>query len=201
MARKLSDSQLKALLDILVHTATYHEIEDFKAPDAILQYGRPFQGDDIKPRTPILQALFTEFALPLPGLNAAASIFWPDRVLPLIKALSAANLSESYDKGVLGQRKTVATAISVLLEYPARGYFGGFEREPLAAQDREYDANNPDDLEIAWSNFLQQAVYVDLVDEEFKMVAETPNLSDHSSLIQATHRYIVLKYVTSKSIE
>ena len=190
----LSPAQASGLLDILIHYETYTEIEDFKSDRAIHEYGPPFQHDSsIKPATPVLQTLLTRFGLQLPGLKDVSENFWPSRIQPLLSALSSANLSESYDKGVLGQRKTVATAISALLEYPARGYFGGFPKQELQKADSIYDPSDPEDITKAWVDFRQQLVYGDLIDELFSRTAETDQLKDHSQLVQGAHRFVVLK--------
>lgn len=187
----LSDSQLGTLLNILFHDEVYREIEAFKKAKAIQEYGGPFQ-PGARSTTPVLQALFAGFALSLPGLNNVQSTFWTDRVLPLISDLSDANLSESYDKGILGQRKTVSSAISALLEYPAHGYFRGLEERPQSGSGT-YEVSDPDDLEKAWHDFLQRLVYGDLINDVFAKAAQTDQLDEHTPLIQAAHRYIVLK--------
>ena len=188
----LSNSQSSALLNVLFHDEVYHEIEEFKSPKAIHDYGEPFQSG-VRSTSPVLQTLFTALVLPLPGLNSVQTSFWTDRVLPLLSELSAANLSESYDKGILGQRKTVSTAISALLEYPAHGYFKGLGKKPLRSGNGAYDVSDPDDLEKAWHDFLQQLVYGNLINEVFAKAAETGQLDEHSQLVQAAHRYIILK--------
>jgi len=124
------------------------------------------------------------------------SDFWTVRVRALISALAAAELSESYDKGVLGIRKTLATAISALIEYPARGVFGGLRRDAKAlqeAQKRDYDARKAEDVAAAFQDFIQQLVYNDQIwDELFQKTAETDDLSKQSSLVRGAHEYIVL---------
>lgn len=125
----LTPSQSHALFDILTHRETYTEIEDFKQPGAISQYGPPFQDDIAKSQSPILQTLLSKFALKLPGLRDVSPEFWKVRVESLIKELAQVELSESYDKGVLGIRKTLATAIAALIEYPARGCLEGIEKD------------------------------------------------------------------------
>ena len=193
-AQPLSNAQADALLDILIHHETYSEIEDFKYDRAIHEYGPPFQKDhSLKSATPVLQTLVARFLLHLPGLKDVSEDFWPSQVQPLLSALSNANLSESYDKGVIGQRRTLSTAISALLEYPTRGYFGGFQKRPLEKEDKKYDLNSPEDITKAWKDFRQELVYGDLIDELFTRTAESDQLSEHSSLVQGTHRFIILK--------
>ena len=190
----LTPEQTSSLLDILIHSELYTEIEDYKYDRAIHEYGPPFQNDtNIKPATPILQTLVTRFGLHLPGLKDVPENFWPWRVQPLLSALSNANLSESYDRGVIGQRKTLATAISALLEYPARGYYGGFPKQELQKKDQKYNPSSPDDISKAWIDFRQQLVYGDLIDELFSRTAETDQLKEHSSLVQGAHRFVILK--------
>ncbi|TKX23538.1 hypothetical protein C1H76_4050 [Elsinoe australis] len=187
----ISPEQAKTLVDILTHIETYREIEQFKSPQTILEYGPPFQ-DNLKPSTPILQRLVSKFVITLPGLRDVNPDFWKVRVQTLIGDLGKAELSESYDKGNLGIRKTLATAISSIIEYPARGLLGAFPKDEDAFKEREYDVKNPDNVLIAWQHFLQRLVYGDLFDVLYKKTSETDKLADQDSLTQAAHEFIVL---------
>ena len=191
----LSPTEANALLDILIHHETYSEIRDFRHERAIHEYGSPFQQDEpnIKSGTPLLHTLVNRFLLSLPGLKDVSKGFWPDRVEPLIAAFSASNLSESYDKGSLGQRKTCSTAISAFLEYPARGYFGGYSEQDVLRKNGDYDLSNAEDITAAWEDLRQQLVYSDLLEDIFNKVAETDKLEKHPPLTQAAHRFIVVK--------
>lgn len=188
----LTAEQARALFDVLSHHETYREIEDFKAPVAIDNYGPPFQ-DDKKSSSPILQSLVSKFILQLPGLGDVSDEFWKVRAANIIQELAGAELSESYDKGVLGIRKTLATAASALIEYPARGILGGFSKDESAFEERNYDRSNPDDVLKAWNDFLQQLVYGDLFDTLYQKAAETDDLSQHGELTQAAHEFVVVK--------
>lgn len=188
----LSPEQTRTLFDILSHAETYSEIEAFKSPTAIHGYGPPFQ-DDAKSKTPILQLLLSKFVLRLPGMRDVSPDFWKIRIEKIIEDLAAAELSESYDKGVLGIRKTLATAISALIEYPARGCLGGFPKDPAAFKEREYDVTKSEDVLEGWQHFLQQLVYGDLFDVLFKRAEETDDLSQHGTLTQAGHEFVVVK--------
>lgn len=188
----LTPSQSHALFDILTHRETYGEIEEFKYPDAVSHYGPPFQDEVSNSQAPILQTLLSKFALKLPGLRDVSADFWKVRVHDLIQELAQAELSESYDKGVLGVRKTLATAVSALIEYPARGCLEGVEKE-LPDKNKQYDTGNPDDVLRSWQDALQLLVYGDLVDELFEKAAETDDLSKHPSLVQAMHEFVVVK--------
>jgi len=187
----LTPSESHVLFDILTHRETYNEIEDFKQPGAINSYGPPFQDDISKSQAPILQTLLSKFALKLPGLRDVSPEFWKTQVSDIIQELSQAELSESYDKGVLGIRKTLATAISALIEYPARGCLEGIEKD-LPAK-RTYDTKNADDVLQSWYDAVQCLVYGDLVDELFTKAAETDDLSKQSSLVQGMHEFVVVK--------
>ncbi|TKA77328.1 hypothetical protein B0A49_02122 [Cryomyces minteri] len=189
----LSPEQAHALFDILTHHETYAEIENFKYPGAITHYGPPFKLEKGAPSTsPVLQTLLSKFALRLPGLRDVSSDFWQTRCQSLIEELSAAELSESYDKGVLGIRKTLATAISALIEYPARGVLGGFARQKIARSDANYDKSNSEDILAAFDDFLQQLVHGSMIDDLFAKAAETDDLSKHDSVVQAAHDYVVI---------
>ena len=188
----LSPEQSKALFDILTHRETYTEIEEFKIPGAIHKYGPPFQDDTSTSASPILQTLLSKFVLKLPGLREVSPQFWKVQVEDLIQELSEAELSESYDKGVLGIRKTLATAISALIEYPARGCLGGFPKRDFQ-RARQYDTTNPDDVLQSWQDCMQAMIYGDLIDELFVKAAETDDLSEHDSLVQGMHEFILVK--------
>jgi hypothetical protein len=195
----LSPDQTKSLFDILTHLQTYREIENFKYPGAIDRYGPPFQDEIDSPQSPVLQTLLAKFILQLPGLRDVSPEFWKGRVEKLVQELSEAELSESYDKGILGIRKTLATAISALIEYPARGVLGGFPAEPVK-HSPTYDVSDPDDVMQAWRHAVQEAVYGDLVDRVFDKAAESDDLSQHESLVQGMHEFIVVKYVGHNSV-
>lgn len=188
----LTADQSTALFDILTHYETYKEIEDFKYPGAIHSYGPPFQDDLNSSQSPILQSLLAKFILKLPGLRDVSEQFWRDHVEKLIEELAQAELSESYDKGILGIRKTLATAISALIEYPARGALGGFPKQKLDPS-RKYDISNPDDVLQAWRDCIQEVVYGDLIDRLFAKAAETDNLEEHPPVVQGMHEFMVVK--------
>ena len=190
----LTPAQSAALFDVLTHFETYREIEDFKQPGAIQNYGPPFQDDKAKSNSPVLQTLISKFILPLPGLRDVSADFWKVRVADMIDELSQADLSESFDKGILGIRKTLATAISALIEYPARGCLGGLpETKDKNSEPRKYDVTSPEDVLQAWQDCLQALVYGDLIDELFKKAAETDDLSKHDTLVQGMHEFVVVK--------
>ncbi|KAF2721279.1 hypothetical protein K431DRAFT_224735 [Polychaeton citri CBS 116435] len=190
-AASLSPAQSSALFDILTHREAYDEIENFKYPGTIKRYGPPFQDDVQASNSPVLQALLSKFVLKLPGLRDVSEDFWRKRVEDLLEELCKAELSESYDKGLLGIRKTLATAVSALIEYPARGCFGGLPRTEIK-EDAQYDTRNPDDVLQAWQDCVQELVYGDLVDAVFKRAAETDDLKQHSSLTQGMHEFVVV---------
>ncbi|KAK6354116.1 hypothetical protein TWF730_008535 [Orbilia blumenaviensis] len=144
-------------------------------------------------KSPILQLLFSTFVVPIPGLRDISQDFWSKRVQPLIDDLAKANLSESYDKGSMGIRKTLATAISALIEYPARGVLGGMPgREIKPDPDRVYDVRHQQDLVDAWREFMRQVVYGDLLDELFEKAAQSDDLQSHSDMVIAAHQHIVV---------
>ncbi|KAF3185911.1 hypothetical protein TWF225_004891 [Orbilia oligospora] len=147
----------------------------------------------ITSKSPILQTLFSTFIVPIPGLRDISQDFWSKRIQPLIDDLAKANLSESYDKGSMGIRKTLATAVSALIEYPARGLLGGMPgREIKPDPNRVYDVNHQQDLVDAWREFMRQVVYGDLLDRLFEKAAQSDDLQAHSDLVIAAHQHIVV---------
>ncbi|KAF2269052.1 hypothetical protein CC78DRAFT_529658 [Lojkania enalia] len=191
----LSAAQAHALFDILIHHQLYAEIEAFKYPDTIDRYGYPFRKEDgTQTTSPLLQCMLNKFVLRLPGLKTVQFDFWQDKVRAIVAELAAAELSESYDKGAIGARKALATAISSLLEYVARGMLGGWPvgTKKEHKQDEEYDTSKPDDILRAWDNAMHAVVYGNLLEEVFQRTAETEKLEDHTSLVKAAHEYILL---------
>lgn len=193
---KLSTKQVQALFDILSHSEVYAEIEDFATPGTLSSYGPPFDIEDGQHSTsPSLQSLLSKFVLNLPGLRSVSSEFWKEQSSSVINDLQKAELSESYDKGSIGIRKTLASAISALIEYPVRGIFGGFDEPIEDSKDKIYDTTNSEDLQLAFNDFMHLVVYGDILDDMFSKVAETSNLADHKPIVQAAHEYGLIKYV------
>lgn len=192
MSESLSATQSAALLDILTHYETYSEIREFRKPGALNHYGPPFTAESKTNSTsPALQTLVSRFALDLPGLKDVPEDFWKVQIHEIIEALEKANLSESYDKGSVGSRKTLATAVSALIEYPVRGTFGGFAE--VDDPDDKYDLNSADDLSRGFRNFVDQCVYGSVLEELVKKAAETDKLEEHSNSIKAVHEFVLVK--------
>ncbi|KAF2650134.1 hypothetical protein K491DRAFT_697568 [Lophiostoma macrostomum CBS 122681] len=191
----LTPAQTHALFDILIHHQLYAEIEAFKYANTITTYGYPFRKEDgVQTTSPLLQNMVNKFALRLPGLRNVGLDFWQDKVKVLVQKLAEAELSESYDKGAIGARKALATAVSAVLEYVARGALGGYARRGRGqgAEEKEYDTSIPDDVLQAWEDMVREAIYGDLLEEMVKKVAESGKLEDHTSLVKGAHEYIVL---------
>lgn len=193
----LSPVQAHALFDILTHHEAYTEIRNLKDPQAIATFGAPLQAETPSDSSsPLIQILLQKFILTvLPGLRDVPSDFWTTNIKGLATALDDANLSESYDKGSIGIRKTLATAIASIVEYVARGVLGGYAKN-LDGQERDYDPNKPDDVIAAWDRFLQGIIYENGLDKMFAKAKETDRLEDHESLIQAAHEYVIVMFET-----
>lgn len=188
----LTSNQAYALLDILSHAETYQEIRDFREPGSLDQYGPPFDAPAKTPsRFPALQTLVSRFLLTMPCLKDLPDEFWKVQCASIIDSFEKADLSESYDKGILGSRKTAATGISALIEYPLRGTYGGFEE--LKGYSKDYDLTKEDDLFRAFRHCMNEMVYGGILDELVLKAAETDKLSDHDPIIQAVHEFVLVK--------
>lgn len=186
--QQISPSQAHALFDILTHHETYAEIQALKDSKTVSDFQVP--GEPKRPgssASPLLQILLHKFVYVLPGLGDVAPDFWTN-VKDLVVTLAQGNLSESYDKGSIGIRKTLSTATASIVEYVSRGCLGGYPRR-AEQTERKYDTSNPDDVVAAWDEFLQQIIYGDMLDRLFAKAAETDKLSDHEPLVQAAHEY------------
>jgi hypothetical protein len=194
---QLPPHRLRALYDLLIHHQLYYgEVIKFNDPSGIDGYGPPFDSKETAEpsSSPILQTLLQRFVLSLPGIVQLPDTFW-ENVRELMKKFAEANLSDSYDHTGLGLRRTLATGGSAILEYPARGSFVR-SKEQKKARERDvndYDPKDPDDIKEAWDHFLQEIVHGDLIDELFEKIAETDDLAQHSTMVQAAHEYILIK--------
>lgn len=195
ISSQLSPTQAKALFDILTHHESYAEIQALKEPQAIADFGLPLQPKNSpESSSPQLQILLQAFVTVLPGLRDVPSDFWETNIKGLATALDDANLSESYDKGSIGIRKTLSTAIASMIEYVLRGVLGGYPKYGRKKHG-EYDTSNPDDVIAAWDQFLHEVIYEDMLDKLFAKAAETDKLTDHEPLVQAAHEYAIVMCV------
>lgn len=109
--------------------------------------------------------------------------------------LGAADLSESYDKGAVGTRKTLATGASSIIEMLARATLGGFRNashEPVPSSPPVYNESNAQDLEKAWETFLEEGIYSDLIDKLFQHMTETDDLDAYSPTIKLAAEYVII---------
>ena len=187
----LSPQQAHALFDILTHYETYAEIQALKEPKTASDFQVPGEAEKVeRSKSPILQILLHKFIYILPGLGDVVPDFWSN-VKQLLVALAQGNLSESYDKGSIGIRKTLSTATASIVEAVSRGCLGGYPRH-TEHKERRYNTSDPDDVVAAWDEFLQQTIYGDMLDRLFAKATETDQLSDYEPLIQAAHQYIII---------
>ena len=192
MATTLSPVQSSALFDVLSHYDTYAEIRDFRQPGSLKHYGPPFSVEEgHKSTSPALQTLVNRFLLTLPGLKNLPEKWWKVQCHDIIEGFEKSNLSESYDKGAIGSRKTLATAISALIEYPVRGTFGGFAE--VKNSSGSYDIHKAEDLFRAFRDFMDGCIYGSTLDDTVKKAAETDDLNKHSDLVKAVHEFILVK--------
>lgn len=195
----ISPAQAQALFDILTHYQAYREVKDLRLLDTITNFSYPLEDDRGEPSTPLIQILIKRFLLVLPGFRDVSTDFWQRKIKNLFSAFARADLSESYDKGSIGIRKTLATACAAMVEFCARGTLGGYPKSKTIEGQPKYSPTSPDDVARAWDDFLQQIVYGDLIERMFAKAASTDQLPDHESLVQATHEYVFVMYVDCPS--
>jgi hypothetical protein len=192
--KPLTPAQTHALFDILIHHQVYSEIEAFKYPTTIDQYGYPFRkADGVQSTSPMLQNMLNKFALCNPAIRNFGEAFWADKIQTLVARMAEAELSESYDKGAIGSRKALATAASSIAEYVARGMLGGFSVTKKTEDKREYDKSKAEDIIEGFNDLMHDVIYGDALDELCEKVKATPRLEDHTSALQAAHEYMLLK--------
>lgn len=199
----LTSAQLHALLDILTHHETYAEVESFKDPNTISEYGYPFARHAPESAggpsyatdsaAPLLAGVLRSIVLPFPGVRDLPAPFWHVRFQGILRKLAEAELSESYDKGVLGTRKTLATAASAIHEAVSRGILGGLAPGVNRNLHGDYDRSKAGDLVRAWEDVVQELVYGNLVEEIFACAAEKQSVEEHSPGVQAAADYIIIQ--------
>lgn len=198
--RLLTPAQLHALFDMLTHHQTYAEVEIFKHPNTITNYGYPFAlnptSDSPDERyasessAPLLSSFMRSVVLPLPGVKDLPPDFWSAKFQGILVKLAEAELSESYEKGAVGTRKTLATVSSVVHECVSRGCLGGCPIGSRRDLNSGYDTTKAEDLTRAWEDGLHELVYGDLIDELFDCIIENDTLECHSPAVRAASDYV-----------
>ena len=189
---ELTPAQAQALFDVLTHHQAFEEVKNLKESKTITNFGTPLQEQSVAvdiPSSPLISALMKRFILNLPGLREVSPEFWHRKICQLFNALAEADLSESYDKGSIGIRRTLSTATAAMIEYCARGSLGGYAKAEID-EAKKYDPSDVEDVVLAWDAFLQQLVHGGLLKRMFEKAEQTDRLTDHESLVQATHEYI-----------
>ncbi|KAF7552178.1 hypothetical protein G7Z17_g4513 [Cylindrodendrum hubeiense] len=163
----------------------------------------PEEEDSEPSASPLLQTLVTKFVLLLPGVRELPREFWSVRVQGLLARLGEAELSESYDKGALGTRKVLATAMSGWIEMIGRGALGGVKKRSLPETkdselkiDDNYDNAKAEDLARAWDDVVEGHVYGSLVDDLYDHLSKTDDLEGHSPVVKAAAEYAVIHFAT-----
>ncbi|KAH0490419.1 hypothetical protein TgHK011_001887 [Trichoderma gracile] len=163
--------------------------------------------------SPLLQLMLTRLVLPLPGVRDLPPEFWNVRAQGLLARFAEAELSESFDKGALGTRKTLATGASSVLEMVARGILGGVERagddgekkttktkkykkKKKATREREYDETKAEDLSRAFGDLLEEWAYGDLMERVSEHVTDTEDLESFSPAMKAALNYAIINIAT-----
>ncbi len=197
----LTAAQLHALFDILTHHQTYAEIVRFKLPSTVAHYGYPFVTETAAGNlsqssassVPLLASLFRPVVLPTPGVRDLPPEFWSVRFQGIVASLGAAELSESYDKGALGTRKTLATAASAIHESVSRGRLGGVPRGETRDLHGTYDGTEAGEVVRAWDDAVHEIVYGSLIEDLFDCAADKESLEEHSPAIRLAVDYIIIQ--------
>ncbi|KAH7041370.1 uncharacterized protein B0I36DRAFT_22665 [Microdochium trichocladiopsis] len=205
--KQLSDRQLSALFNILVHHETYSEVEKFKDTIGIQGYGYPFV-DQVSPgndsthdaalsHSPLLQLLLTSFVLSAPGFRDLPPEFWSVKFKGMMERFGKANLSESYDKGTLGTRKRLACAATVIHEGVTRGLLAGIPHgEKKPDLHKNYDLASATDITEAYEDALTALIHDDLVKELFDHLATTADFESHSPAVKGAMDYAIIHVAT-----
>ncbi|UKZ96795.1 uncharacterized protein TrAFT101_011571 [Trichoderma asperellum] len=156
--------------------------------------------------SPVLQMLLTRLVLPFPGVRDLPQGFWDVRMQGLLARFAEADLSESFDKGAMGTRKTLATGASSVMEMVARGLLGGVDRGggggDGSEEDKEtrlmgeYDEDKAEELARAFEDAWREWAYGRLVEEMFDHVKVTEDVESHSPMMKAALDYAIIHLAT-----
>lgn len=106
----------------------------------------------------------------------------------LLEALAKNDLSDSFDKGSLSRRKILGVGVCVIAEKAFRGITSGVPRQKVGKKEH-YDLRNADDVIEGWTAFTQELVYEEGPSKIVKLLAETSDLKNAPTLVQAAHAY------------
>lgn len=95
----------------------FNEFTSTKIPGRVSSSGYPFKPIENleQPPSPALNYLFNQLALSLPGFNTITPELWQEGAQGLLERLAAQDLSDSFDKGLLGKRKILGQGIIVIV--------------------------------------------------------------------------------------
>lgn len=189
----LTPTQAQALFNILTHYEVYAEIQDLAKPETIYNFGYPFSDEKAgQASMPIQQMVMEKIWMKQPGVSSLTQDFWQGRMDVILSKIAEAGLSDSYEKGGMGIRKTVATASAVVMESIARGMLGGLPKKQTPPPDSKYDLSNAADLHSAFEDALQGLVYGDAIDIFLHDIKQSDKLEDQSPLAQAGIEYATI---------
>lgn len=189
----LEAAELEALLEVLTHHATFAEIQDMKYENLVENFGPPLTSfNESKPTAfPLFQGI-TEKFVPRDALTEEA---WTS-LAGLWQRLAAINLSDSYDKGIMGLRKSGATAASASVESIVRGALTGAPKRGLSSEKRTYDRKDAQHLEQAWDDAVEEMVYGDLLSRVVESIKTSPNIEDIPPVASAALDLLIIQWVS-----
>ncbi|KAM0513417.1 hypothetical protein ACHAPE_007881 [Trichoderma viride] len=152
--------------------------------------------EEVESTSPVLQMLLTRLVLPFPGVRDLPREFWDVRMQGLLARFAEADLSESFDKGAMGTRKTLATGASSVMEMVARGLLGGVDGGEEKEKSDKYDEDKAEDLARAFEDAWRQWAYGGLVEEMFDHVKGTEDVEGHSPMMKAALDYTIIHLAT-----
>lgn len=149
---------------------------------------------EVDSTSPVLQMLLTRLVLPFPGVRDLPGEFWDVRMQGLLARFAEADLSESFDKGATGTRKTLATGASSVMEMVARGLLGGVDRDAGEKNGEDkYDEDKAEDLARAFEDAWREWAYGGLVEEMFDHVKGTEDVESYSPMMKAALDYAIIQ--------
>ncbi|BFZ63840.1 RNA polymerase II subunit A C-terminal domain phosphatase [Saitoella coloradoensis] len=196
----LSPAEQKSLLSALLHFETYREFTGLKIPGTVSSYGAPFtQTPSLPPQppSPVIKLLCDRFLFTstLPSIGSAPEQFWSELVEGVLEDMATQNLSDSYDKGVIGKRKILGMACVAFMETTSRGLIGKVSSDPQAPAQAVQGRNlSPEAAqhEQAWETYKQAMVHTNLVRDLLNALSLAPTNEHFTPTLLASETHVQL---------
>lgn len=205
-------------------TLTASEIQALKYPGCVSASGYPFSPSGAEPSSPTKQAptgtksslpfinsSVQGFVLSIPGISQAPLSLFRVTLQALMERIAGANLSDSFDRGIISKRKTFGYFMVVMCSHIVRGLLGGYPRyqsigtsrqdQKQKIEEEQYDVKSPVEAQAAFQRLLSTWIYpTDPVDVTVAALVghakRTDKLEELPAVYQAAHAHALTTFAS-----